>query len=208
MTIAPETDRWLTAPNVITTSRIVGSPALVPLAIAQQLTWLAALAIFLVFTEWLDGYLARRSHVTSAVGARLDTVADAVFYSSVLIALIAYQPELVATEKYWMLVAITSYALSWLACLVKFRRLPSYHTWAAKGVWLIIVPGTALWLAGITPWLVRLSMVCVTLANTESILITWVLYDCRVDVPSLWHARRLKRRVGADETGARRQENG
>ena len=208
MTIAPETDRWLTAPNVITTSRIVGSPALVPLAIAQQLTWLAALAIFLVFTEWLDGYLARRSHVTSAVGARLDTVADAVFYSSVLIALIAYQPELVATEKYWMLVAITSYALSWLACLVKFRRLPSYHTWAAKGVWLIIVPGTALWLAGITPWLVRLSMVCVTLANTESILITWVLGDCRVDVPSLWHARRLKRRVAADETGARRQENG
>ena len=208
MTIAPETDRWLTAPNVITTSRIVGSPALVPLAIAQQLTWLAALAIFLVFTEWLDGYLARRSHVTSAVGARLDTVADAVFYSSVLIALIAYQPELVATEKYWMLVAITSYALSWLACLVKFRRLPSYHTWAAKGVWLIIVPGTALWLAGITPWLVRLSMVCVTLANTESILITWVLYDCRVDVPSLWHARKFKRRVAADETGARRQENG
>ena len=198
----------MTAPNVITTSRIVGSPALVPLAIAQQLTWLAALAIFLVFTEWLDGYLARRSHVTSAVGARLDTVADAVFYSSVLIALIAYQPELVATEKYWMLVAITSYALSWLACLVKFRRLPSYHTWAAKGVWLIIVPGTALWLAGITPWLVRLSMVCVTLANTESILITWVLGDCRVDVPSLWHARRLKRRVAADETGARRQENG
>ncbi|QDV82963.1 CDP-alcohol phosphatidyltransferase family protein [Stieleria magnilauensis] len=208
MTIAPETDRWLTAPNVITTSRIVGSPALVPLAIAQQMTWLAALAIFLVFTEWLDGYLARRSHATSAVGARLDTVADAVFYSSVLLALIAYQPDLVATEKYWMLVAITSYALNWLACLIKFRRLPSYHTWAAKGVWLIIIPGTALWLAGITPWLVRLSMVCVTLANTEAILITWVLRECRVDVPSLWHARKINWRVAADEHVAMRQENG
>ncbi|MCS7471184.1 CDP-alcohol phosphatidyltransferase family protein [Stieleria sp. ICT_E10.1] len=208
MTIAPETDRWLTAPNVITTSRIVGSPALVPLAIAQQMTWLAALVIFLVFTEWLDGFLARRSHVTSAVGARLDTVADAVFYLSVLVALMAYQPDLVAREKYWMLVAITSYALNWLSCLIKFWRLPSYHTWASKGVWLIIIPGTVLWLAGITPWLVRLSMVCVTLANTEAILITLVLRECRVDVPSLWHALKIKRRVAADENVARRQENG
>nr|WP_161501359.1 CDP-alcohol phosphatidyltransferase family protein [Rhodopirellula sp. SM50] len=208
MTFAPETDRWLTAPNVITTARILGSPALVPLAIAQQMAWLAALAIFLVFTEWLDGYLARRSHLTSAVGARLDTIADAVFYLSVLVALLAYQPDKVAEEKVWMLVAIASYALSWLACLVKFRRLPSYHTWAAKGVWLIIIPGTVLWLAGVTAWLLRLSMICVMLANIEAIAITWVLRECKVDVPSFWHARSIRRQSAVDRSGGTRQENG
>nr|WP_286178268.1 CDP-alcohol phosphatidyltransferase family protein [Rhodopirellula sp. JC639] len=188
-----ETDRWLTLPNLVTSARIVGSPALIPLAIGGQMTLLAALALFLVFTEWLDGFLARRSHVTSSVGARLDTVADAVFYLSLLGALIALQRDEVAQEKYWMLAAITSYALSWLACLVKFRQLPSYHTWAAKGVWLIIIPATILWVADITAWMVRLAMLLVTLANLEAICITHVLSQCQVDVPSLWHARRIER---------------
>ncbi|QEF99578.1 CDP-diacylglycerol--glycerol-3-phosphate 3-phosphatidyltransferase [Stieleria maiorica] len=188
-----ETDRWLTLPNLVTGARIVGSPALIPLAIGRHMTLLAALALFLVFTEWLDGFLARRSHMTSSVGARLDTVADAVFYLSLLGALLALQGDQVAKEKYWMLAAIASYALSWSACLVKFRQLPSYHTWAAKGVWLIIIPATILWVAGVTPWLVRVSMVCVTLANLEAIYITHVLSQCQVDVPSLWHAKRIER---------------
>ncbi|MCA9135295.1 MAG: CDP-alcohol phosphatidyltransferase family protein, partial [Planctomycetales bacterium] len=128
-----ETNRWLTIPNAITSLRILGSPMLVVLATADQIYGLVALTVCLVFTEWLDGYLARRSHVTSAVGARLDTVADAIFYWSLLIALVVLRPAAIGNESIWIAAAISCYAISWLASLAKFRCLPSYHTWAAKG---------------------------------------------------------------------------
>lgn len=182
----------MTIPNAITLMRILGSPLMVVLAIADRPYWLAGLAVFLVFTEWLDGFVARRSHVTSAVGARLDTVADAVFYLSLLIALVALRPATIAHETLWMATAIFGYAISWLASLVKFRRLPSYHTWAAKGVWILVGAGTICLVTGVTPWLFRVAMVCVTLANIEAICITIVLSRCQVDVPTLWHARRIR----------------
>ncbi|MCG8650489.1 MAG: CDP-alcohol phosphatidyltransferase family protein [Pirellulales bacterium] len=183
---------WLTLPNMITLIRIVGSPVLVVLAIVDQISWLAGLAVLLVFTEWLDGFLARRLRVTSSTGARLDTVADAIFYSSLLLAVVLLRPQMVAQEKIWIVVAVASYLLSWLASGIKFHRLPSYHTWAAKGVWLIVGAGIVCLLADLSPWPFRVAMVCVALTNLEAICITWVLPKCRVDVPTLLHARRLR----------------
>lgn len=185
----PETKRWLTSPNVVTLIRIIGSPGLMALAWFDQTLWLAVLAVLLVFTEWLDGFLARRLHVSSAVGARLDTIADAVFYWSLLIALVMLRPKLIAAEGVWIAAAIGSYAISWLASLVKFRRLPSYHTWAAKAVWVLVGIGAVCLLAEISPWPFRVAMACVTLANIEAICITQILKECRVDVRSIWHAK-------------------
>jgi phosphatidylglycerophosphate synthase len=178
---------WLTLPNVITTVRILGSPGLILLAITGQTLWLAGLAVFLVFTEWLDGFLARRLRVTSAIGARLDTIADAIFYSSLLLAVVILRPTVIGRETIWIVVAVASYLLSWLASGIKFRSLPSYHTWAAKGVWVVVGAGIICLLGEISPWPFRVAMVCVAVTNLEAICITLVLKECKVDVPSLWH---------------------
>lgn len=182
--------KWLTLPNAITTVRILASPGLIILAICDESVWLGGLAVFLVFTEWLDGFLARRLHVASAIGARLDTIADAIFYSSLLMAVVLLRPTLVGQQKVWIMLAVASYLLSWLASLIKFRRLPSYHTWAAKGVWVLVGFGIICLFAEISPWPFRVAMVCVALANLEAVCITLVLPACRVDVPTFWHARK------------------
>lgn len=184
-------NHWLTLPNVITGIRILGSPGLILLAIAGQWLWLAVFAVFLVFTEWLDGFLARRLRVTSAIGARLDTIADAVFYSCLLASVVILRPTVVGRETIWIVVAIASYCLSWLASWVKFGCLPSYHTWAAKAVWIVVGTGAICLLAQISPWPFRVAMICVAVTNLEAIGITLVSKECKVDVPSLWHARRL-----------------
>jgi CDP-diacylglycerol--glycerol-3-phosphate 3-phosphatidyltransferase len=183
--------RWLTWPNFITALRILGSPGLVVLALAEQLWWLGFLAIILIFTEWLDGFLARRSYGESVTGARLDTIADALFYSSLLVAVVILNPTLVRDEASWIAAAAGSYLCSWLASWIKFRRLPSYHTWAAKAVWFVVGAGIVCLLARWSAWPFRIAMICVVLTNVEAIAITSVLFTCRVDVPSVWHARNI-----------------
>lgn len=182
--------RWVTLPNVITTVRILGSPGLIFLAIAGKPLWLATFVVFLVFTEWFDGFLARRLHETSVIGARLDTIADAIFYSSLLSAVVILRPHVISREQIWIVVAVASYVLSWLASGIKFRCLPSYHTWAAKGVWVVVGAGTLCLLSDISPWPFRVAMACVAVTNLEATFITMVLPECKVDVPTLWHAWR------------------
>jgi CDP-diacylglycerol--glycerol-3-phosphate 3-phosphatidyltransferase len=99
-------------------------------------------------------------------------------------------PVLVRDETIWIAVAAGSYLCSWLASWIKFRRLPSYHTWAAKAGWLVVCAGTASSLAGWSAWPIRVAMVCVVLTNLEAVAITLVLPSSRVDVPSVWHALR------------------
>ena len=177
-------------PNVITTVRIVGSPCLIVLALTGHSYWLGGLTVFLVFTEWFDGFLARRLRATSALGARLDTIADAIFYSSLLAAIVILRPILIGREAIWIATAVTSYSLSWLASWVKFKRLPSYHTWAAKGVWVVVGIGTVCLIAKGSPWPFRAAMICVALTNLEAICITFLLPKCKVDIPTFRHASR------------------
>lgn len=182
-------DRWLTVPNLITGLRIVGSPALVLLACSQRPMAVATVVAFLVFTEWLDGVLARALHQRSKLGARLDTVGDASFYTCLLVSLAILFPEAMTRQAGWMAAAIGSYAISWLAALAKFRMLPSYHTWAAKCAWLFVGVGTVALVADWSNWPFRIAMLFVVVANLEAIVITLSLNQPQVDVPTFWHAR-------------------
>jgi CDP-diacylglycerol--glycerol-3-phosphate 3-phosphatidyltransferase len=178
-------------PNLITWVRILGSPGLIVLALLGQPFWFVAWAVGLVVTEWLDGFLARGWLSQSASGARLDTIADLFFYSSLLAAVFVLSPHLIGRELIWIASAIVSYACSWLASWLKFRRLPSYHTWAAKGAWIVVGAGIACLLMESSVWPFRMAMVWVVFTNVEAVAITLVLAVSRVDVPSVWHALRM-----------------
>lgn len=179
----------MTIPNLLTMSRIIGSPVLVLLGVWQLPLALAILAVLLIVTEWLDGYLARKLKVESAIGARLDTVADALFYSSLLLAVACLVPQRLVREWIWFSLAIGSYLGSWFFSWTKFGCLPSYHTWMAKLAWCLVAPGIMLMVLGWDVWLFRFSMVFVLVTNLEAILITRQLKEVEVDVPSIWHAR-------------------
>ena len=189
-----QTSHWFNIPNLLTLIRIVMSPLMILLAAFDSVPWLLVLGGVLVITEWLDGPLARHWNLTSPLGARLDTVADAVFYCSVLITVAILLPHTIWQETAWIAAAILSYAASWLTSWRKFGRLPSYHTWAAKGVWVIVIIGIGSLVTGGVRWPFRTAMACVVLTNLEATWITSTLATCHVDVPTIWHARRLTQR--------------
>jgi cardiolipin synthase len=76
-----------TIPNMITMSRIVASPGLT-YAIACDMKGVAlGGCVFFGFTDWLDGYVAKRYNMKSILGGFLDPMADKIFIGALTIGL-------------------------------------------------------------------------------------------------------------------------
>ena len=84
-------------PNLLTLARIVLIPVFV-LVYYLPVEWspAAATAVFIAaaVTDWLDGYLARRMALTSALGAFLDPVADKLMVATALVVVVQADPQL------------------------------------------------------------------------------------------------------------------
>ncbi len=126
-----------TIPNMLSISRLVLIPAMIIpcffLNDEQQ-----AKSIFLIMfivigiTDKLDGTIARYLNQTSHLGAKLDTMADMVFYPLIALWLYRFSPEVVS--GWWNLIYILM-ALFFLKLIlgkIKFREIPVFHTIGGK----------------------------------------------------------------------------
>lgn len=84
---------WL--PNALTVSRIILIPVFIVGILSLQFGWnsplasvtvLAPLFVLASFTDWLDGYLARRWSVVTGFGRMIDPIADKLLVAGCLIA--------------------------------------------------------------------------------------------------------------------------
>lgn len=87
---------FFTLPTILTWTRIVAIPLIVGVfyaPLAPQTANLVATVLFVIFawTDWADGYLARKLHQTSAFGAFLDPVADKFLVCASLLVLVHLQ---------------------------------------------------------------------------------------------------------------------
>lgn len=94
--------RVVTLPNAISLARLA---FLLPLSMWLLLTehwwWGLVALVVLGWTDWLDGFLARRMHQRSVLGARLDPVADRISVVGVCVVL-----AIRGVVPWWALIAI------------------------------------------------------------------------------------------------------
>jgi CDP-diacylglycerol--glycerol-3-phosphate 3-phosphatidyltransferase len=86
----PASSAIFTVPNLLSLTRILLIPAFVGL-IVHEGTELPGLLLFagVAATDWVDGYVARRTNQVSEVGKVLDPVADRLAVAAGLVAIIA-----------------------------------------------------------------------------------------------------------------------
>jgi cardiolipin synthase len=85
----PASRRVLTVPNLISFARILLIPAFVWLLLREGSEYAGLLLLgFVVSTDWVDGYLARRTGQVSEVGKLLDPIADRLAIAAALVALV------------------------------------------------------------------------------------------------------------------------
>lgn len=182
----------LTIPNMITASRLVGTAGLVVLAVAGKAPAFAVLFLVLALTDWVDGRLARWLHQRTDWGARLDSMADALLFATLLFGVLRLKNEQILANRWWIAVVILSYTLTCSAGLWKFGRLPAYHTWAAKISWHLVLIAVLFLFFDWSLWPLRIAMLAVALTNLEATLITFTLEDWHTDVKSLRAAKRMR----------------
>ena len=126
-----------TIPNMLSISRLILIPAMLIPAYYIQDEPQARFVFLIMFiiigvTDKLDGTLARYLNQTSALGAKLDTIADMVFYP--LIALWLYRFESGVVGEWWNLVyfLLALYFLKMITGKIKFGYVPAFHTIGAK----------------------------------------------------------------------------
>ena len=126
-----------TIPNLLSLSRLVLMPAmLIPSFLMnddhQARMIFLGMFILIGVTDKLDGTIARYLNQTSHLGAKLDTMADMVFYPLITLWLYRFSPQVV--EGWWYLVYVLM-ALFFIKMVLgkqKFGEIPVFHTIGGK----------------------------------------------------------------------------
>ena len=121
----------INAPNCITALRIVG-------AVVMMFTKIFTKEFYIVYTlcgitDVLDGFVARMTKTTSDFGAKLDSVADLIFYGTMLFKLL---PEMLSAMPNAMPVMIASLVAlrvcTYLMAAFRYKKFASLHTYLNK----------------------------------------------------------------------------
>ncbi len=182
-----ENESLSTIPNILSLFRLVAAPFLILLAwYGYQNVFLILLAVSLM-TDAFDGILARWLHQRSKLGTRLDSYGDLTNYFIIPIAAYWLWPDIVRQEINYFIAAITMVSLPLIVGVIKFRQIPSYHTWSAKISAIVMIPSIYLLFLEITSLPFHLSLIVLVIMSIEEITITLYLNKPRHNVISLWH---------------------
>ena len=122
----------ITIPNLLSIFRIAAAPFLILVGWLGLPTLFFVLFGMMLLSDGLDGYIARKLHQTSKLGAKLDSLGDIATYLSVPFAVWWLWPEIIHREAAFIITAIIVFIAPAFFSLAKFGELASYHTWITK----------------------------------------------------------------------------
>jgi len=123
--------KYITASNCITCVRILGSIAmifLVPCSVAFYIVYsLCGLS------DAVDGIVARKTNTVTEFGAKLDSVADMLFYTVMLIKIFPRLLKILPSIVWYFLGAALIIRLaSYIVAAIKYKKFASQHTYLNK----------------------------------------------------------------------------
>jgi phosphatidylglycerophosphate synthase len=187
----------LTLPNALSAARIVLAPVLLVLAWNGEKGWFLIVLALSLFTDAVDGAIARRLHQTSEAGSQLDSWGDFSNYMSIPLCVWWLWPDVVRQERWYILTSLASYIVPSLVAALKFKRMSGYHTWGSKLSAVLIGASVFFLLTGMTPWPFRLATPVLVLAALDDLAVTFILSSWRPNVASSIHALRAERKLRA-----------
>jgi CDP-diacylglycerol--glycerol-3-phosphate 3-phosphatidyltransferase len=178
----------INVPNLLSFYRIIVFPLLIILIIIGNkdvFKWLIGICFF---TDFIDGFIARKLKMTSKVGSKLDSIGDMLTLVAACSGFVVFEKHFVANHLLPILIAMGLYILQLIICLIKFKKPSSFHTYSAKISFIIV--GTffiVTFFAGVINWLFWLAIGSGILECVEEISIAFLLPELKQNVKSIFH---------------------
>ncbi len=192
--------KWISIPNLLSVFRIIAAPLLLYLAWLGHSNLFLALVVVLLLSDSIDGFLARRLNEVSELGAKLDSWGDLVTMLSIPLCAWWLWPEILIREAFFVLFVLVAYNLPLLIGFVKFRRLPSYHTWASKTSAVLMGSAVIILFIMDIAWPFRCAAIFQAFVACEGIAITLKLPKLQNNVRSFWHLTMQIKEILKDTT--------
>lgn len=178
-----------TIPNIITSIRIVGA---IYLFFADSMST----TFFILYTlcgisDVIDGWVARATKSTSEFGAKLDSIADLLFYAVMAVHIF---PALLRDLpiQLWCVAGgvVTARILIYLFVAIKYRRFAAIHTYMNKitGFVIFVMPYFIVYSA--TVLICSIVAVISSLATLEELLIHLFSKVYPAGVKTIWQIRK------------------
>lgn len=117
--------------DTVTSVRVAAS--LILLIFPLRSAWFLAVYTLAGLTDALDGWLARKTGTASAFGARLDSIADLLFYGVLLLRLFPVLWQALPAMIWYAVAAVVLVRMvAYAVAAVKYHRFASLHTWLNK----------------------------------------------------------------------------
>ena len=188
------TNKIATLPNIISIARILLSP-MICFTVGNKSS-LLLLLIIIGFTDFFDGYIARKLNKQTLFGAWLDSVADFVFFLSFIVYALLFEAKIILEPQFYVPVLIIVFIklLSAITGFRKYKRPGFLHTFGNKMTTLITFIGIGLFVLFRYTVVVEIGLYVSILSSLEEFTILLIGNRYDPNIKWIWDRRlRIKR---------------
>jgi len=154
---------------------------------------LALVILLATLSDIFDGIIARRLGVSTTNLRKADSTVDLIFWLASMGALYLLRPDDVMNNFIIVWYAIAAEVLEQLICILRFHRMTATHARSAKFMGLCLLVGMIILALGgssaLAFWIIGIG---ITVSVFDGCAIVVLLPYWEADVPSAWHAWRLR----------------
>jgi CDP-diacylglycerol--glycerol-3-phosphate 3-phosphatidyltransferase len=180
-------EKFWNIPNALSLYRLLVFPVILYWIFTRRENLVAIFISLNLFTDWLDGIIARAFNMQTKIGAKLDSWADTGTYLCAFSAIYFFKWEEIKPHSLILYIYLFVWVLSYIIVLMKFKGLIGMHTYLSKatgyvqGAFII-----SLFLFGFYPALFYSGMIVGLLALMEEIIIIIKLKTPKTNVKGFY----------------------
>lgn len=180
-------------------ARLCATGVLIAAVVLDRVEIFKWLLLGCLLSDIADGLIARAFHLTSELGAFLDSLADVLTMFVAVLGVLVFQQQFV-TEHYSGLLLMTGlYVFEVIASLWRYGRVSSFHTLLARiAAFIAGVFVMALFIWGYQDWLFQMTVVGYVVALSEEMLLIYLLPEWQSDVGGVYRLLLDKPSVESD----------
>jgi CDP-diacylglycerol--glycerol-3-phosphate 3-phosphatidyltransferase len=187
---------WRNTPNAISIARLCATSVLLASVFFHRIEFFKWLLLACLLSDILDGLIARTFHLTSRLGASLDSMADAATMLIGFLGVFVFQKAFVSEHHPAVVLVFVFYVAEIIASLARYGRVSSFHTLLDRiAAYMAGIFVMSLFLWGYHGWLFQLAVVVYVLSLCEEMALICVLPEWRSDVGGLHRVLAAKGRT-------------